>query len=96
MYSLDSGIELHNEAPDTFWITSKKRKQNLKENDTVKVVFREKGNAVERMWVKVTKVIRNKELLYFEGKLENQPYHLQSIKYEDFVEFNEDHIIDIY
>lgn len=59
MYSLDSGIELHNEAPDTFWIPSKEMKQNLKENDTVKLVFREKGNAVERMWVKVTKVIRN-------------------------------------
>ena len=91
-YELESGILLHEEASDTFWIPSEDEKKKLQVNDIVKLVFRE--IEVERMWVSITKVEEVNGKLTFEGTLDNQPYYLKSIKYQDKVIFNEDHIID--
>ncbi len=91
-YELESGLVLHQEAPETFWIPSQEEKKQLRVNDIVKLVFRE--IEIERMWVIITKVEDVEGKLTFEGTLDNQPYYLQSIKYQDKVIFNEDHIID--
>ncbi len=91
-YNLDSGIQLHEESPETFWIPSEDEKKKLQVNDIVKLVFRE--IEIERMWVIITKIEVENGKIYFEGTLDNQPYYLESIKYQDKVIFNEDHIID--
>ncbi|WP_392564173.1 DUF2314 domain-containing protein [Orbus wheelerorum] len=95
MYTLDSGIELNKEFPDVFFIPEKEEKNKLKQNDTVKLIFREDGQ-VERMWVLIKKEPQLKDnILYFTGELHNEPYGLETIKFGDIVNFTEDHIIDI-
>ena len=48
------------------------------------------------MWVIITEVTINEDGIHFyKGTLDNEPYHLKTIQYQDIVEFHEDHIIQI-
>ena len=74
-WCLDDGEEYHREAPDTFWIPTRERRENLQPGDLVKLIFRinvdNPGSpvAVERMWVIVRKSIAGGYL----GILDNDP-----------------------
>lgn len=66
----------------------------LKAGDLVKLVFFSDsdtdGYKGERMWVEITD--RNKE--NFVGKLDNEPYHLKSLKLGQILHFGTEHICD--
>ncbi len=74
-YELDNGEKIHNENPESFWLPSKKLRENLQVGDLVKLIFRmsERENhenvTVERMWVK----IKEKNGSFYSGTLDNDP-----------------------
>lgn len=99
MYTLDNAHELNKLSPDSFYIPSFKEIENIKTGALVKLIFREddiqEGMNVERMWVIVTnKTVKGKEI-YFEGTLDNDPYYLKSVQYQDIINFSNKHIIQI-
>lgn len=96
MYTLDDGVALQKEYPDTFFIPSGAEKSRLQKNDTVKLIFRT-DDAVERMWVNITHdPIQKNGLLVFQGVLDNSPYELKSLKLGDSINFTENNIIKIF
>lgn len=99
-FFLESGIQLHADAPTTFWIPSDKAKDNIKPGDIVKLSFairtinidgREELTA-ERMWVVVSK----REDDWFIGILDNQPTCTDEIQPGLVLEFRTEHVINIY
>lgn len=94
-YTLDSGVELHREAPETFYIPPSELRENLKPGDLVKLVFRIEfadEAHVERMWVCVTEVRTE----FYVGILDNDPYCTDEIRSGMRVEFHADHVIQIW
>src|SRR5690554_8194534 len=78
-FELESGEQLHAEAPDTFWIPSLKSRESLSPGDIVKLVFRIEVDGevdVERMWVIVQKVVAGG----YVGILDNDPYCTDQIQ----------------
>ena len=74
-WCLDDGEVYHAEAPDTFRIPERHRRESLQPGDLAKLIFRisvdnENGNvAVERMWVLIRELIPGGYL----GVLDNEP-----------------------
>ncbi|MGI5310014.1 hypothetical protein [Rheinheimera sp. WS51] len=94
-FELESGEQLHAEAPDTFWIPPLPARQSLSSGDIVKLVFRieEDGEVnVERMWV----VIQQATTEGYVGILDNDPYCTDQIQAGLELKFAPKHIIDIY
>ncbi len=97
-YVLDNGEEIHNETPDSFWIPDIKLRDDLKNNDIVKLIFRmvlkDKINevVVERMWVQV----QDKNNGIYTGTLDNDPSNHVYLKGKHTVHFKAEHVIDIY
>ena len=94
-YTLDSGEERHRDAPDTFELPSRTRRENLIEGDLVKLMFRiviDEIDFVERMWVRVTDVRHGTYL----GVLDNDAYSTNEIRSGMSVGFNADHVIQIW
>ncbi|HRH76631.1 MAG TPA: DUF2314 domain-containing protein [Cellvibrionaceae bacterium] len=97
-YELDNGEEIHQSAPETFWIPDKKLRESLLVGDLVKLIFRMKETfgseeiSVERMWVEVTHVHKN----CYEGKLNNEPYGSNCVNCGQIVFFQPCHIINIF
>ena len=94
-FELESGEQLHAEAPDTFWIPPLPARQSLSSGDIVKLVFRieEDGEVnVERMLV----VIQQATTEGYVGILDNDPYCTDQIQAGLELEFAPKHIIDIY
>lgn len=60
---------------------------NLKIGDSVKLNL----NNMEKIWVEITEI--NKNLIL--GKVDENPIKIESIKFGDIVEFNEQNIIEI-
>ncbi|KQZ72657.1 hypothetical protein ASE06_09180 [Sphingopyxis sp. Root214] len=62
-WCLENGEAYHAEAPDTFWLPERSRRETLQPGDIAKLIFRisveneEESVAVERMWVLVREVV---------------------------------------
>lgn len=91
LYTLLDGIKQNELFPETFKIPSKYDIAKLQVGEHVKLCFQEEGKTSERMWVKLTKIDGDK----FEGKLDNDPFNLESIECGDKVSFNSKHIISL-
>jgi len=93
-WQLDNVYKRNKESPYTFYKPSKAVTDKLKAGDLVKLVFFSDsdtdGYKEERMWVEITD--RNKE--NFVGKLDNEPYHLKSLKLGQILHFGTEHICD--
>jgi uncharacterized protein YegJ (DUF2314 family) len=92
---LDSGVERHREAPDTFEIPSDTKREALRPGDLVKLIFRISVDGevhVERMWVEIVHAFPE----YYVGTLDNKPYCTDEIPHGTRVEFHADHIIQIW
>ena len=100
-WTLDDGEVLHAEAPDTFRLPARERRENLRQGDIAKLIFRialrnkQSGSEfvkVERMWVKVTDF----DGRTYRGELDNDPYCTSELKGGDPVAFEPRHVIQIY
>lgn len=96
-YVLDNGEDLHQEAPDTFFLPSRQDRESLRAGDLVKLIFRmvepdDSQFVAERMWVQVQEV----EAARFVGVLDNDPYALTTIKAGHVVHFGPEHVIEIF
>jgi uncharacterized protein YegJ (DUF2314 family) len=74
-WCIEDGEAYHAEAPDTFWIPERDRRESLEAGDLAKLIFRinvdnADGNvAVERMWV----LVRERTADGYLGVLDNEP-----------------------
>ena len=93
-YTLDSGVEAHHAAPETFMLPPERDRRSLGRGDFAKLMFRlSDGNreAVERMWVRVQSVQGDE----YVGILDNEPQSTSAIGVGLRVEFKADHVIQI-
>jgi uncharacterized protein YegJ (DUF2314 family) len=99
-WCLEDGEAYHAEAPDTFWIPERHRREGLEAGDLAKLIFRisvdneDENVSVERMWVLVRKRTPNGYL----GVLDNEPDAIA--KNDEFwlgteLPFSAKHVIDI-
>lgn len=86
---LESGLELHRQYPDSFWIPDAEEKADIRSGNLVKLVWAVDRFPGERMWVRVTE--RTGERLV--GTLENLPVFAYMYGGEK-VSFHIDDIID--
>lgn len=94
-FTLEDGEARNRESPDTFWIPSLVRRENLVVDDLVKLVFNlSDGNQTqgERMWV----IVKSGDSSGYIGILDNDPYCTDQIKAGLEVSFEPRHVIDIY
>ncbi|MCK4501701.1 MAG: DUF2314 domain-containing protein [Desulfuromonadales bacterium] len=94
-YTLDDAEEVNRQYPDTFWIPSRNVRENLGEGQLVKLLFRITNGSedqVERMWVEITKISNNG----YEGILDNDPYCTKRITAGLKVNFQAQHVIEVY
>lgn len=93
-WQLDNVYKRNKESPYTFYKPSKAVTDKLKAGDLVKLIFfsdsDQAGYKGERMWVEITD--RNKA--NFVGNLDNEPYHLKSLKLGQTLHFDTEHICD--
>ncbi|MGK6356588.1 hypothetical protein ACMGDH_15350 [Sphingomonas sp. DT-207] len=74
-WCLDDGEAYHAEAPDTFWIPERHRRESLGPGDLAKLIFRisidnaDERVSVERMWV----LVRERTPDGYLGVLDNEP-----------------------
>ena len=93
-YTLNSGVDRHKEAPDTFEIPPESERESLRPGDLAKLIFRiSVGDEVhvERMWVQVVQTKPE----YYVGALDNDPCCTDDIRHGMPVEFHADHIVQI-
>jgi len=93
-FTLDTGVALHEESPDTFLLPPASKRGSLKHGDLAKLVFRITDGekvCVERMWVIVQRAMSGGYI----GTLDNDPYCTQEIQAGLEVEFTPDHVIGI-
>jgi hypothetical protein len=93
-WQLESGVERHAEAPDTFGIPDEAIRSRLVPDCDAKLIFTLRGvseTQVERMWVRVTGYTDTG----YVGTLNNEP-RLEGapISLGQRVEFGPDHVID--
>ncbi len=94
-YILDDAEEVNKQYPDTFWIPSRNIRENLKEGQLIKLLFRFSNGSedqVERMWVSITKKFDHG----YEGLLDNDPYCTKKITAGWKVNFQAKHVIEVY
>lgn len=90
-YELEDCFEMNKKYPDTFEIPSHYYLRNLKAGQHVKLIFIEEGKSPERMWVQLTFI----HYPYFQGRLDNEPFELETIKAHDEVKFTANNIASI-
>ena len=93
-FTLESGVELHGLAPETFYLPSAEERTNLRPGDFAKLMFRMtdgEQTAVERMWVLVREVRPDG----YVGILDNEPFCTLSIQRGLSLQFHADHVIGI-
>jgi hypothetical protein len=97
-YYLEDAVELA-EQRDDLTPPSKRRRENCKVGDSVKLLFRfakedapRKDNQTERMWVKITDV--DDDDGYYTGVIDNEPTHA-AVAYGDELQFHPLHIAEI-
>jgi len=94
-FILDSGVEIHEVYPETFYLPPAEERETLQPGDLAKLIFRITGGkrtAVERMWVIVEKVRKGN----YVGVLDNDPYCTESIRHGLVVAFQPKHVIQIH
>jgi uncharacterized protein YegJ (DUF2314 family) len=94
-YTLDSGAERYQEAPEMFEIPSEAEREALKPGQLVKLIFRIEVDGevhVERMWVQIEQAFPE----YYVGTLDNKPYCTDEIAHGTRIEFHADHVIQIW
>jgi hypothetical protein len=75
-WCLEDGEAYHADAPETFWLPERQRRESLQPGDIAKLIFRisvdnsEENVAVERMWVLVRERTSGGGYL---GILDNEP-----------------------
>jgi hypothetical protein len=100
-YRLDSVVERHREAPDTFEIPSAHRRRNLARGMYARLLFFFGAQyQAERMWVKVEQVDigdwAHERGTKYTGVLANVPTQNIGITLGDYVTFGPEHVADIY
>jgi len=96
-YALDNVVETNREFPDTYSIPSIEMRDNLKEGQVVKLVFRivqDDEVDVERMWVIVKSKSKSNDT--YVGVLDNDPFCTDQIKSGMEVRFQSQHILQIH
>lgn len=99
-WCLEDGEARHAEAPGTFWIPDRHRRESLEVGDLAKLIFcisvddPDEDVSVERMWVLVRERTPNGYL----GILDNEPYAIT--ENDEFwlgteLPFSAKHVIDI-
>ena len=74
-WCLEDGEAYHAEAPETFWLPDRQRRESLQPGDFAKLIFRisvdnaDTNVAVERMWV----LVRERTWVGYLGILDNEP-----------------------
>lgn len=74
-WGLEDGEAYHAEAPETFWLPERHRRECLQPGDLAKLIFRisvdnaDENVAVERMWV----LVRERTSGGYFGILDNEP-----------------------
>lgn len=98
-YYLDD-VALLSGARDDLAPPSKRRRENCRVGDYVKLLFRfaeeaapREDGETERMWVVITEVDKDEGI--YTGKLDNDPVHT-SVSCGDVLQFHPDHIAEIY
>ncbi|MEN8662992.1 MAG: hypothetical protein ACN4GF_01715 [Lentimonas sp.] len=94
-FTLEDAEGLNREYPNSFWIPSRERRENLVMDDLVKLVFNlsdGKQTQAERMWVLVKSVGSSRYI----GVPDNDPYSVDQIKTGLEITFEPRHVIDIY
>lgn len=93
-WRLESAVERHAEAPDTFEIPDAELRSRLVPESDAKLIFTLRGRGgprVERMWVRITGYTDSG----YVGVLNNHPETPDApISFGDRVEFEPDHVID--
>lgn len=95
-YSLVDCVYRNMMNKETFQIPSADDISKLKVGDLVKLIFFNPNATgqtpkAERMWVILTEINGTK----FKGTLDNDPFYLRSIKYQDIIEFEDRHICNL-
>ena len=93
-FTLDSGVEIHEMYPETFYLPPAEERETLQPGDLAKLIFRITGGkrtAVERMWVIVEKAREGS----YVSVLDNDPYCTESIRHGLVVTFQPEHVIQI-
>jgi len=94
-FTLDDGEQINSEAPDTFWIPPHSDREALIVGDIAKLIFRIESDDevnVERMWV----IVKERTSKGYIGILDNDPICTKEIASGLEVEFQPEHIIQIY
>lgn len=94
-WSLVDSEELAKEHKYTYYKPSRKITNQLKIGNLVKLNFQfestnDEDPLGERMWVIITEINQDK----FKGTLDNNPFYLSELYYQDVIEFEHKHIID--
>lgn len=93
-YTLRSGIEAHDAAPDTFHIPPERDRTSLGRGDFAKLMFGigvDGGEVVERMWIRVEAANADG----YVGILDSEPQTTEAIGLGKRVEFTADHVIQV-
>lgn len=96
-YTLENIKELNRQSPRINPRPTDEEISNLKVGDLVKLIFKldtptENGFNGERMWIIIREISGNT----FKGELNNEPYHLKSVKCGDIVKFTKDNIATVW
>lgn len=94
-WSLVDSEELAKENKYTYYKPSRKITNQLKIGNLAKLNFQfestnDEDPSGERMWVIITEINQDK----FKGTLDNNPFYLSELYYQDIIEFEHKHIID--
>lgn len=95
-YSLIDCVYRNISSKGTFEVPNANDISKLKVGDLAQLVFANLSATnntpkAERMWVIITEVNGKT----FKGTLDNDPYHIITIKYQDIIEFEDRHICKI-
>jgi hypothetical protein len=97
-WALESAVERHREAPESFAIPSESERASLARSQRVKLLFlfydeHETDRIVqcERMWVTITEVGEGR----YVGRLENRPRSASVLEPGAWIEFGPEHVAAI-
>nr|WP_314471409.1 DUF2314 domain-containing protein [uncultured Campylobacter sp.] len=96
-FTLDNLEDYEREFGDKFYLLPRKKRQNLKRGDLVKLIFRFEDDEsdfaqVERMWVIIKYNIGGN----YVGILDNDPFTESHLKCGDKVKFGYENILEVY
>jgi len=90
-YILEDISKIATEIVFDFPIPTKQEKENLKKGDLVKLIFLDKENFSERMWVE----FKQKENGLLKGLLKNDAFDNEELNFDKIIWFHPNHIFEI-